>query len=477
MHSACYRGDIEHVKELVRSGVDVNEKDTKHGATPLHMAAFAGHIHIVTYLLKQGAKVNATDLHGQSVIASAVFNGRYEISKALLQEGADPNICDECKMNALHNAAFQGHKKLVELLLEAGCDATAKDLKGLTPAELAKAKGHEDIAQLLLNSTSWKTFVDAIESDDVKTVTWYLNQDPQKLDGPLLERDNCSPLFVAAVNEKTACLSLLIKKGASLGFKEANRQTTALHWACYNGQDGVAKLLIDNSAPLEVKEDTGQTPLSWAARKGRANIVQWLLAAGAKVDNPDNGGRTPLHFAIESEHFPVVRLLIKNGANIHLKPGGGSTPFEDSQSSYCKSEEIRLFLEEHNLRMEQQSCSEGDKALTRQGLFQLVTDEVFCDGVLEEHEKKIMSNLSRFLKLSSDEAKAIARQSKEKFKQGLLKESRRFHSEKLYTKVLEHVMADGQIDDLEAQMLTGLRKLLNISQAFHDETLAKLGQS
>merc|ERR1719359_2808241 len=51
-------GNIEEVRDLLESGVDVNAKD-KHGWTSLHYASRAGNINIMKILLNKGADAHA----------------------------------------------------------------------------------------------------------------------------------------------------------------------------------------------------------------------------------------------------------------------------------------------------------------------------------------------------------------------------------------------------------------------------------
>lgn len=111
-------------------------------------------------------------------------------------------------------------------------------------------------------------------------------------------------------------------------------------------------------------------------------------------------------------------------------------------------------------------------ALTAEGLFRLVTDEVYADGVLEDREKQIMSTLARFLRLAPDRAKEISRESKAAYRAGTLEHAERLSPTRLYQRILVEVLADGEMDDLEAQLVVGMRQLLGIEEAEHAELLA-----
>lgn len=87
------------------------------GATPLIVAAEAGRLEVVEFLIESGANLNARNDHDYS---------------------------------ALHWAAFHGHQGIVDLLLKNEADANIKDSTGSTPLILAISKGHRLIAADLI---------------------------------------------------------------------------------------------------------------------------------------------------------------------------------------------------------------------------------------------------------------------------------------------------------------------------------------
>ncbi|PKL47223.1 MAG: hypothetical protein CVV42_13730 [Candidatus Riflebacteria bacterium HGW-Riflebacteria-2] len=113
----------------------------------------------------------------------------------------------------------------------------------------------------------------------------------------------------------------------------------------------------------------------------------------------------------------------------------------------------------------------GNDPLSREELFRMFADEACRDGVLENFEKKILLNVARFLRMENEEAGRILQESHIRFEQGLLGESRRFEPRALYLRALQGVYADGQIDELEDQMLAGLRKMFDISPEEHETML------
>ena len=101
---------------------------------------------------------------------------------------------------------------------------------------------------------------------------------------------------------------------------------SALNAASCHGHEAVARLLLENGAGVDVKNDDGRTPLSWAAANGHSEVAKLLLQAGAEVDAEDKWGGTPLILAAMNGHSGVVELLLHAEAEVDAKDNEGWTP-------------------------------------------------------------------------------------------------------------------------------------------------------
>ncbi|KAM6308066.1 photoreceptor ankyrin repeat protein [Podargus strigoides] len=108
---ACSKGFVDIVPLLQKCPyVDVNRQDTD-GNTALMMAAQAGHITIVNYLLNYypALEVDKRDPRGLTALMKAALQGREDCVAALLLAGADLQAVDPVKgMTAREWAAFTG---------------------------------------------------------------------------------------------------------------------------------------------------------------------------------------------------------------------------------------------------------------------------------------------------------------------------------------------------------------------------------
>ncbi|KAI8903223.1 hypothetical protein EDD86DRAFT_215632 [Gorgonomyces haynaldii] len=86
-HSTVRDGNLRQIRDMIRSGVDINQKDT-FGMTALHYAAEEGHLEIVRLLLQKGALASVSN-HGETPLQLAQDNGHSEICKLLLESNAE----------------------------------------------------------------------------------------------------------------------------------------------------------------------------------------------------------------------------------------------------------------------------------------------------------------------------------------------------------------------------------------------------
>ncbi|NJC26826.1 ankyrin repeat domain-containing protein [Neolewinella antarctica] len=83
---ATYVDDLAVTQALVAAGADPNA-DTG-GGTALMGAAFKGHLPVIQYLIKAGAKVNATNAQGGSALSFARMGNHKAVVTFLLEQGA-----------------------------------------------------------------------------------------------------------------------------------------------------------------------------------------------------------------------------------------------------------------------------------------------------------------------------------------------------------------------------------------------------
>jgi len=120
---------------------------------------------------------------------------------------------------------------------------------------------------------------------------------------------------------------LLISHGTPINAQDKYNETT-LHNACSTGHVDVVKLLLENGADIELRNNGGLTPLHIACfTGGNVEIVKILLAKGSSIIALDNERRNPLHIACyRSNNIDTIRILLENGTDLTIKDIYGKVP-------------------------------------------------------------------------------------------------------------------------------------------------------
>jgi ankyrin repeat protein len=127
-----------------------------------------------------------------------------------------------------------------------------------------------------------------------------------------------APLADAAEKMDRATIRALLKQHVAVNTPQIDGMT-ALHWATYQDDVELTKLLVRAGANVKAANRYGVTPLSLACTNGNAAIVEVLLRAGADFNAPLPGGETPLMTAARTGTLAVVKALIARGANVDSK--------------------------------------------------------------------------------------------------------------------------------------------------------------
>jgi ankyrin repeat protein len=116
-------------------------------------------------------------------------------------------------------------------------------------------------------------------------------------------------------------VEVLLEHGANVMSRSGSR--TPLHMAAAEDNTAVMGLLLKWGAELDARDTAGETPLHTAARAGRLAAVGLLLYNGTDIDARDAEGWTSVHRAAWNKHKDVVKLLAARSADMSLETKDG----------------------------------------------------------------------------------------------------------------------------------------------------------
>jgi ankyrin repeat protein len=104
IHTATFMGNVKAIKQHIKAGSDLDEKD-EYGSTPLIIAATFGKTDAAIALINGGANVDLKNNEGSTPLHVAAFFCRREIVKALLDHGADKTLKNNYGSTPLESVA------------------------------------------------------------------------------------------------------------------------------------------------------------------------------------------------------------------------------------------------------------------------------------------------------------------------------------------------------------------------------------
>jgi len=293
LHMSVLGGDIQRVRDLLASGIDVNCVD-KGGRTALHIAALKG-----KYVDRQ-----AEDRCVQLV-------------SLLMDHGIDTSIVDGIlKWTALRYADLTASWTIVDRLLQ----DVAADISDMSYTK-QKLRDPNFLQEMLTEAAvNGFTYVTAFILDtgvDINT----------SLHSTRYSHQHYALVHIASENGHISLLEFLLEKGANANTRIWDN-STPLHLACRQGNKECVVALLRNSALINHSNKKGDTPLYEAVRSGNSDIVQILLNYNAETDVSNKDSDTPLHVACQMNNLTAVSHIMDRNTYVGNRNKNGDTPLD-----------------------------------------------------------------------------------------------------------------------------------------------------
>jgi ankyrin repeat protein len=251
---------LQDIRFVAGSGGQLNEHDDR-GRTPLHLAAAAGHLENVRYLIdKANVDVDARDLRQRTALSLAASHGHWDVCRFLLAKGCDPTAFDVERDTPLHllgrhHLRCARERRQLEHAAGSGEQGGASSSSSSSSPSLTSAMGGGD---------------DDSNSNDG--------------DNPLASEADVEADFAAV-----------------------------LHF------------ILETDAPCDVQNTHGNTPLHEACRSGDVAVVRALLGAGARAKIANKLGESPAHEAARHGSSAALLALVSAGADLRVESASGAT--------------------------------------------------------------------------------------------------------------------------------------------------------
>ena len=295
LHWAAHHDDVESGQQLLAAGADPTRAN-QFGAQPIALASENGSAKFIQLLLDAGANPNAASPEGETILMTATRTGGVAAVRLLLRHAANPNRAEEWRgQTALMWAAAENNLDAAHALTSAGADIHARSTGGFSPLMFAVRAGHLDMARLL---------VDAGASPEETLL------------------DGTSALVLAAKNGHYELGNFLLEHGADPNADDQG--WTALHEVKWTRRPNLG---FNNPPPIV----TGSMQ--------DIDFVRSLALHGADLNQrmtkePNNRyrnvlnriGATPFLLAAKAADVEMMRLLVELGADPLIPNEDGTTP-------------------------------------------------------------------------------------------------------------------------------------------------------
>eukprot|EP00770_Monocercomonoides_exilis_P013297 MONOS_13244.1-p1 / transcript=MONOS_13244.1 / gene=MONOS_13244 / organism=Monocercomonoides_exilis_PA203 / gene_product=ankyrin / transcript_product=ankyrin / location=Mono_scaffold00796:21816-26190(+) / protein_length=1297 / sequence_SO=supercontig / SO=protein_coding / is_pseudo=false len=263
----------------------------------------------------------------QEILIKAARVGNQYLLERLLNKGYSVNITDLNNMTPLHWAVHSENPAMVSFLMNRGANPNAYCNESYdTPVSIAAKNGNVPILHYLLEHGGDFNYHD--------------------------NRDVTLLMCAAATGSAQAC-EYLIRKGARLTYD--NHHQTAFHWAIHKGNPQVISLLIlAFPGRLNEKNDKGLTPLHFAIWRDKPLCARVLIENGASLEERNQSGENCIEFALRmlngDHRFDAeARLFGQKIGNREKKAKEANSDKYDGRIEINTAESASL-LEEGNTR-------------------------------------------------------------------------------------------------------------------------------
>jgi uncharacterized protein len=199
-------------------------------------------------------------------------------------------------------------KGLNELLTENPALAKTKTSQSVSPLMLSCYYKKPEVSALLLKYTDEISLFEASAVGKFDVVAHLLYTHPDAVND--YADDGFTPLGLACYFGQFEVARYLVLKGADVNQPSNNGfRVFPIHSAAAGSYNNIAKMLIDNGAKVNVRQQAGATPLHSAAQNGNLELLILLLENGAETEVRMEGGKMASDLALDKGFKEIAEIL------------------------------------------------------------------------------------------------------------------------------------------------------------------------
>lgn len=194
------------------------------------------------------------------------------------------------------------------LLVQDPALAKTRTSHQVSPLMLSCYYKKPEVANLLLKYLDEIDLFEAAAAGRFDVVANLVYSHPEAVDA--YAEDGFTPLGLACYFGHYEIAQYLVLKGADVN-KPSNNGFTVypLHSAAAGNYTQIARMLIENNAAVNVKQQAGATALHSAAQNGNIDLLIFLLEHGADVTIRMEGGKLAADLAREKGFMEIAQAL------------------------------------------------------------------------------------------------------------------------------------------------------------------------
>lgn len=169
--------------------------------------------------------------------------------------------------------------------------------------------------------------------DIVKTSNYEKIFDYIHIDLNIRDENNVYLLNYSLMKNDSKMAKILLDNGAQTDIKDDDGKSILYYPIKYDNIELIKNILLINSKSISIsihniKDNNGNISIHYAIKLKKLDIVKLLIDNGSNVNYVDKDGNNSLHLAIMTRKFDIVKAITPHITNINLQNGKGNTAIQ-----------------------------------------------------------------------------------------------------------------------------------------------------